>query len=326
MARELVRALRESGHHAGLHVTPQNRFGRQISAYLAAWWTDVGLAHEGGRIDQVITLRYPAYAIRHDRHVCWLNHRMREYYDLWDGFRAQLSWGNRAKEGVRRQMFHAVDGYLLTRNVSRLFVISATVQARLQRWGGIPSEVLHVPPPARAYRCDGYGNYLFAVSRLAPLKRFHLILRALAEPVAAGIRMVIAGEGAELQPLMKLTRQLDLSDRVQFLGRIDEATLLEHLARCRAVVFPPFNEDYGFVTVEAFASRKPVLTCCDSGGPAELVIDGVNGFVTDAAPEALARAMRALTDDRALAERMGEAGAVVAARLSWQDAVDRLIL
>ena len=47
-----------------------------------------------------------------------------------------------------------------------------------------------------------------------------------------------------------------LADRVSLPGRLDEAQLVDHLARCRAVVFPPFDEDYGFVTVEAFASAK----------------------------------------------------------------------
>jgi glycosyltransferase involved in cell wall biosynthesis len=326
MARELVRALAEAGHQASLHITPQNRFGRQGRAYLAAWCTDVGLAHEDGPIDQVISLRYPAYAVRHERHVCWLNHRMREYYDLWDQFRARLSWKNRVKEGLRRQIVHRIDGYLLTRRVSRLFAISGTVQARLQRWGGIPSEVLHVPPPARAYRCDGYGDYLFGVSRLAPLKRFDLVLRALAEPIAAGIRCVIAGEGAELEPLLRLRRQLDLDDRVELVGRVDEPALLTHLARCRAVVFPPVEEDYGIVTVEAFSSGKAVLTCTDSGGPAEVVRNGTNGFVVVPTPEALSRAMRAVVDDRLLAVRLGEAGAATAARMTWPDAVQRLLL
>lgn len=326
MARELVRALRDTGHDAALHVTPQNRFGRQGSAYLAAWCTDVELAHESRPIDQVISLRYPAYAVRHERHVCWLNHRMREYYDLWDEFSAHLGMKNRVKESVRRRILHTVDGYLLTRNVTRLFAISGTVQSRLAKWGGLRSEVLHVPPPARAYRCDGYGDYLFAVSRLAPLKRFDLLLRALAEPIAVGIRCVIAGEGGALASLLRLRRQLDLDDRVQFVGRLEDDELLTHLARCRGVVFAPYNEDYGIVTVEAFSSGKAVITCTDSGGPAELVRDGENGFVAEPTPESLARAMRRLVDDRQLASRLGEAGAAVAARMTWPDAVGKLLV
>jgi glycosyltransferase involved in cell wall biosynthesis len=326
MARELVRALEAHGHTATLLVTPQNRFGRQGTAYCAAWCTDVQVAHEGRTVDQVISLRYPAYAVQHERHVVWLNHRMREYYDLWDDFSSRLSFRASVKERVRRSLIHRVDSYLLTRRVQRLFVISRTVQTRLQTWGGLRSEVLYPPAPLRAYRNDGYGDYLFAVSRLTPLKRFDLVLRALAEPIAAGIRCVIAGEGGELDALARLRRRLDLDDRVELVGRIDDGTLLDHLARCRAVVFPTFNEDYGFVTVEAFMSGKPVLTCRDSGGPAELVRDGENGYVTDAAPEAVARAMRAVMTDRSLALRLGEAGAADAAKMTWPDAVQKLLL
>jgi glycosyltransferase involved in cell wall biosynthesis len=326
MARELVRALEECGHQATLLVTPQNRFGRQGSAYLAAWCTEVAVAHEGQKVDQVISLRFPAYAVRHDHHVVWLNHRMREYYDLWEQFSSPLSAKNRLKEGLRRAIIHRVDRHLLTRRAKRLFVISATVQARLRRWGGYDSQVLYPPPPRRPYRTDSYGDYLFGVSRLTALKRFDLLLRALAEPAAGHVRCVIAGEGAELEALVKLSRQLDVYDRVDFIGRVDDEMLVRHLAQCRAVVFPPFNEDYGFVTVEAFASAKAVLTCRDSGGPAELVRDGVNGFVTDPTPESLARAMRSVADDRTLAIRMGEAGAADVARMTWPEAVNKLLI
>jgi glycosyltransferase involved in cell wall biosynthesis len=325
MARELVRALREAGHDTALWVTPQNRFGRQASAYLAAWCTDVEVAHEGRRVDQVISLRYPAYVVPHDRHVVWLNHRMREYYDLWERFSSQLSFKARIKERVRRALIHRVDRHFLNK-AQRRFVISATVQKRLRRWGGIQSDVLYPPPPARDYRNDGYGDYIFGVSRLTPLKRFDLVLRALAEPVAAGIRCVIAGEGAELAELVRLRNNLDLADRVEFVGRVTDDQLIEHLARCRAVIFPPVNEDYGIVTVESFMCGKPVVTCHDSGGVAELVRDGENGFVTDPRPEALAEKLRTLMDDRNLTIRLGDTGRADALRMTWPDAIQKLLL
>nr|MBA3640579.1 hypothetical protein [Acidobacteriota bacterium] len=120
IARSLVDALREAGHQADIIVTPQNRFGRQASAYLATWLTDVTMA-DGQPIDQVISLRFPSYAVRHPKHVCWLNHTMREYYDLWDSFRATLSPRGLMKEHVRRRGMHVADRYLLGRNVSKLF-------------------------------------------------------------------------------------------------------------------------------------------------------------------------------------------------------------
>ena len=324
MARELVRALREEGHETGLMVTPQNRFGRQGSAYLAAWCTDVELAHEDKKVDQVISLRFPGYAVQHPNHVLWLNHRMREYYDLWDQFSSHLTWKQGIKERARRALIHRVDHYLF-RRMQRRFVISATVQARLRRFGGIQSDVLYPPPPKREYRHDRYGDYLFGISRLAPLKRFDLILRALAEPAAAGIQFVIAGEGAELESLRTLAVQLGIEERVKFAGRLTDEEMIDHLARCRAIVFTPFNEDYGFVTVEAFMCGKPVITVSDSGGPAELVRDGENGFVTAPDPEPLAVAMRRLMDDRNLAQRLGETGHAQAVQMTWSGAIRQLL-
>ena len=325
MARSLVQALREEGHEAELVLTPQNRFGRQGAAYLAAWLTDVELAHNNRRIDQVISLRYPGYAVRHPNHVVWLNHTMREYYDQWDAFSAPLKWKGRIKERTRRRVVHAADRWLLTRNVRKVFTISQTVKTRLERWGGIAAEALHPPPPQRAYRCDGYGDYIFAVSRLAPLKRMSLLIDALAHPHAGGVRCVIAGEGEERAALEAAITAKGLASRVTLAGRIDDAEMLTHLAQCRAVCFPPFDEDYGFVTVEAFASRKAVITCADSGGPAELVTDNINGRICAPRPEALAAALREMMDDPTAAERMGRAAHEQVSRMTWSGAVRRLL-
>src|ERR1017187_9981567 len=124
IARALVSALLEAGHQASLVTTPSNSFGHQASAYIANWMTDVRTSGDGGRIDQVITLRYPSYAVRHPQHVCWLNHTMREYSDLWDDFAATISARGRVKERVRRTLIRAVDTYLFKHHVTRLFAQS----------------------------------------------------------------------------------------------------------------------------------------------------------------------------------------------------------
>jgi glycosyltransferase involved in cell wall biosynthesis len=325
IARALLEALREEGHEAAIVLTPQNRFGRQGAAYLATWLTDVGVGDRNNAVDRVISLRYPSYAVRHPNHVVWLNHTMREYYDQWNTFRDTLSWKGRIKEGTRRRLIHAADHYLLTKKVRKVYAQSRTISARLQRWGGIHSDVLYPPPPQRAYRCEEYGDYIFAVSRLAPLKRLSLLIEALANPEAAGIRCVIAGDGEEHKVLEHAIMTRGLSSRVKLIGRIDDGQMLEHLAKCRAVCFPPFDEDYGFVTVEAFASRKAVVTCSDSGGPAELVVDDLNGKVCAPRPETLAVALRELMDDAAAAERMGQAALDHVAAMTWSRAVGRLL-
>ena len=325
IARSLVRALRDCGHEADLLVTPQNRFGRQASAYLATWLTDVGLGADDRPVDHVVSFRYPGYAVRHRSHVCWLNHRMREYYDLWPALAATLGRTARLKERVRRAAIHAADRYLLTRNVRRVYAQSATIQARLARQGGIRADVLYPPPPQRNYRCDRYGDYLLAVSRLAPLKRVALVIRAVAHPDARGIRLVVAGDGPELPALRQLATDLAVDRQVELVGAVGDQALVEWLAGCRAVCFPPLDEDFGLVTVEAFASAKAVVTCRDSGGPAELVRDGVDGFVCEPAVASLAAAIGRLVGDKDLAERLGQAGHEALSRLSWEHTVATLL-
>lgn len=325
IARALTTALLEAGHEAGIVTTPSNRFGRQLAEYVATWLTDVRTS--GGKpIDQVITLRYPAYAVRHPVHVCWLNHTMREYYDLWDDFVRRLSPEGRVKERIRRRLIRAADTYCLKHHVTTLLAQSRTIQARLARWNGVTSRVLYPPPPPRPYRCEAYGDFLFFTSRLTPLKRADLLLRALAQPPASGLTCVIGGDGDERASLERLAQQLDVADRVTFTGYLSEEALVDYLARCRAVVFVPRHEDYGFVTVEAFAAAKPVITVTDSGGPAELVRHGENGLVVAPEPDALARACAELMGSAGLAERLGARAHADVAALTWAGVIAQVVV
>jgi len=325
IAEETASALRRAGHEAEVFVTPQNRFGRQMSAYLANWLTDVGQTADGRAIDQVISFRYPSYAVRHPRHVCWLNHRMREYYDLWERFTRGLGRRGRLKERLRRWLVHGVDRRLLTRNVTRLLAQSRTVQDRLRRFGEIGSEVLYPPPPERPYHTETYGDYVFAVSRLHPLKRLDLLVEAAGATREAGLAVKIAGTGPMEAELRARIAALGLDGRVTLLGNVSDAQLIDHYARCRAVFFAPWQEDYGFVTLEAFRSGKAVLTAPDSGGPAELVVHGRNGLVSEPTPAAMAAAIDSLVADPVLARRLGEQARLDASEHTWERAVSVLL-
>jgi len=324
IARALVGAIQESGHEAGLITTPSNPFGQQGAEYLANWRTDVSQL-DGRPVDHVISLRYPSYAVRHPSHVCWLNHTMREYYDGWEDFASRISPQGRVKERIRRTLIRAADTYFFKHHLKGLFAQSRTVQERLQRWNGVSSTVLYPPAPPRAYRTDGYGDFIFVVSRLEPLKRIDLILQALATPAAHGVRCVIAGSGVAEASLRAQSTTLGLDGRVSFAGRVSDEQLLDYLARCQAVCFVPLREDYGFVTVEAFSSRKAVVTVTDSGGPAELVVDGVNGRVTSPDSVSLGTALAQLASDPGLAERLGAAALKTARGFNWPDTVRTLL-
>lgn len=326
IAEETVAALRRAGHEAEIFQTPTNRFGRQFDAYEATRLTDVSEGADGQAIDQIITMRYPAFALRHPKHVCWLTHTMREYYDLWDSVMQGFGRKGRLKETVRRFYLHRLDRRLLTENVTKLFTISQTVTDRLNHFLGVPSTVLHPPAPAREYRCLAYEPYVFAVSRLHPLKRMDLLIEAMAAMKDRSLRAVIAGEGDDEARLRALIRDQGLDGRVELVGPLSEEAKLDHYARCRAVYFAPKNEDYGFVTLEAMSSGKPVLTATDSGGPTEQVESESTGWILNPMASAFAETLDRLAGDVALAERAGRNGLAYAARHTWDQLIPRLVI
>ena len=139
-------------------------------------------------------------------------------------------------------------------------------------WPELQSTVLYPPAPPRPYRCDDYGDYIFMVSRLTPLKRADLLIERWPRRRGAASRRSSRGEGEErarLDALAERARRCRPHHAYRSAQRRRSCSITSRAAVPCA--FPQFNEDYGFVTAEAFASRKAVVTCRDSGGPAELV-------------------------------------------------------
>ncbi len=326
IAENLSKAIIKSGYEADIFFTPQNPFGKQFQSYLANFLTDLSEDGHGRKIDQIISLRFPSYAIRHPNHVLWLNHRMREYDDLWEEFRSKLSWKGKIKEGIRKAVISRLDFYFLTNHVKKIFAQSETVRQRLLRWAGIESEVLYPPAPEREYRTESYENFIFTVSRLYPLKRLDLLVKAFKFVKNKEIRAFIAGEGEHEERLRNLIKELELESRVFLIGRLREKELIDYYSRARAVFFAPYKEDFGFVTMEAFYSRKAVITCVDSGGPAEIVQDKVSGFIVEPDPQRIAEKIELLSEDRELAIKMGENGFESIKNINWENVVKKLVI
>jgi glycosyltransferase involved in cell wall biosynthesis len=197
--------------------------------------------------------------------------------------------------------------------------------ARLSKFNGLSATALYHPPRLAARLTPGpYGDYVLSVGRIEAVKRVDLIVRALAltEP---GLRLVIAGDGTQRANVEREADAAGVADRVTFLGSVDDAALIELYAGALAVMYPPYDEDFGYVTLEAFLARKPVVTCTDSGGPNEFVVDGTNGFVCEPVPEALADAMRHLAIDRRRTAALGDAGHEVARRITWDGVIETLV-
>ena len=108
---------------------------------------------------------------------------------------------------------------------------------------------------------------------------------------------------------------------------VTDARLFQLYEEALAVYYGPFDEDYGYVTLEGFAADRPVVTLADSGGPLEFVADGDTGLVAAPEPKAVADAFDRLFLDRDLAARLGAAGnALVRTEVPrWPDVVARLL-
>ncbi len=324
IARELVQAINEFGHKAELLLTPQNSFGKVFQAYISTRLIDLSEDGTGDKIDKIISLRYPSYALKHPNHVLWLNHRMREYYDMWYQFKTHLSKKGAIKESIKRRLIFGFDKYFL-KKVNKIFVQSENIAERLKKWGNFKSEVLYPPPPNRKYIVKTYNNAIFSVSRLVKHKRVDLLIKALYKVKNKDIVVRIAGDGPELENLRNLANSMKLGKRVKFLGRISERKLIEEYANCGAVFYAPYNEDYGFVTVEAFSSYKPVISTNDSGGVKELVNKSGGGVLSEAEPEKIAENIDKLFDKRETLLSYGNSGNLWVSKLNWENTIKTLL-
>ncbi len=205
----------------------------------------------------------------------------------------------------------------------RIFSIARNTASRLARYNGLTARRLPSAPLADRLESGPFGDYVLSVGRLEANKRVDLIIRSLVH--APGVRLVIVGDGPLRGQLERLAEELQIADRVTWTGPIDERQLVALYAGALAVIFPPFDEDYGYVTLEGFLARKPVVTTLDAGGPLEFVEDGITGLVTEPRPEALGDAISRLAADRGLARTLGDAGYDRVRLITWEHAVDRLM-
>jgi glycosyltransferase involved in cell wall biosynthesis len=276
----------------------------------------------GTPVDLVIPTKFPSYLVRHPRKVAWLFHQHREAYDLYGT--PYCSFTGSPEDGQVREAIRRMDTTGL-RECPQLYTISRNVADRLARFNGLAGTALYPPPHHLGrYRADGYGDFVFFAGRLDRLKRLDLVLDAMRR-VRSGARLKLAGVGPLDGELRKQIARLGIGDRVELLGFVSADELLDLYANCRAALYAPFNEDYGYVTVEAMLSRKPVITTTDAGGPLEFVSDGENGIVTEPTPEALADAIDRLWSlSAARLRELGGAGHQRVAGITWDHVIDRL--
>ena len=85
-----------------------------------------------------------------------------------------------------------------------------------------------------------------------------------------------------------LAHQLDIEHRVEWLGQVTEEEKRALYAHTLGVIFPPVDEDYGYVTLEAMLASKPLITCTDSGARWSLCTHDATGLIVEPSPQAMA--------------------------------------
>ena len=325
LAKGLSKAFGEhSDHSAEIVEQPvdERTFFRTAKAYNS--FKALNLDH----FDMIISLKYPAWMVNHRNHICYMTHRLRGVYDCFPGkvdairYIKELPRASRLGGVYMRKYIHKMDNKALnSNNITDFFCISETVRQRQEYFpAGIDPKVIYPPTDLEGLRSEP-GKYLFTVSRLDQPKRIDLIIGAF-KRVKGDIELRIAGDGSMKDSLKKMA----VSDhRIKFLGLLSDEDLVDQYASSIGVVFVPQQEDFGLITVEAMKSKKPVITCNDSGGPVELVENEKSGFVVEPDVDQVADAMQKLIDNKEYAAKLGEAAVEKVRTITWRNTVDQLL-
>ena len=328
-AEGLVRALVAAGHEADLVQIAGKWYPAAQLAHQMAVWRSFDITESNGlKVDAVIGLKFPAYLVEHERKIVWLMHQHRTAYELWD--HPEYADLSRQEDGLAvRDMVWNADRLALN-EAKRVFTNSRNVKDRLWSSLRIPAEVLYHPSPVMEHLLDepsgSIGDHVVFPSRFESLKRQSLAIEAMTH-VTTGVTLVLVGRGPDEQALRDRVERLGVSARVRFEIGVTDERLYQLYEGALAVYYGPFDEDYGYVTLEGFAADRPVVTLTDSGGPLEFVADGESGLVVPPDPRAIAEAFDRLYTDRDLAARLGATGnARVRAEVPrWPDVVARLL-
>jgi glycosyltransferase involved in cell wall biosynthesis len=321
----LRRALIAAGYRAEVVALPFKWYPPTEIMRGAMAWRMLDLSTANGQpVDLVIGMKFPAYLVAHERKVLWILHQYRAAYNLWGTPFDDLST---YPEGVRvREWIRNCDERFIP-EARKVFANSKVVAERLKRYNNIESEPLYHPPPlADRLRPGEQGDYIFYPSRLEPQKRQELVIEAMSL-VRTPVKLILSGSSADLGRYETLIKTHGVGDRVTMRGFVTDDKLIELYANSLGVCYLPFDEDYGYVPLEAMLSGRPVVVPGDGGGAVELVEPQQTGLIVEPNPQAIAESLDTLYADRAQARRMGARGLekLKSINLSWDSVVQKLI-
>jgi glycosyltransferase involved in cell wall biosynthesis len=230
-------------------------------------------------------------------------------------------------------LFRIVDRFAW-KKYAHIFAISSEVKARIARGGLAPArqvEVLHpgIDPDVPVAHCE-YQPYFLIPGRIMWTKNLELAIDAFEQllqrrPDLRHFRLVITGfVDVKSRPYVRMLRERAArTPQIEIIEGPSDAELAHHYEHCYAVVYPPFNEDWGLVPLEAMLRSKPVIAT-NRGGPRETIIHQQTGLLVEPTAPEFADAMETFADGPALVKALGTAARSHARNFDWQIFCDRL--
>lgn len=317
----LVTAIADRGHVVDTVSLPLSWNPPEGLLTTALSWRLLDVSSFNGRdVDCVICTKYPTWAVQHSNKALWLIHQHRQAYDLFGTPLSEFT-PDTSSRAVRERLVE-IDRRGIA-ECRRRFAISNNVSNRLKSFSGLDAQALYPPVPREGLKPEAFEPFVLSISRIDGAKRVDRLVDAW-EHVESDLKLVIAGDGPDLDKLRSSVQAKGMTSRIELLGRVNDAQLRNLFNRCRAVYYAPIDEDYGYAAVEALAAGKPVVTAHDSGGILEFVSNGRHGLVTSLDRHSLAATIDRLSDE-SFARELGSGGPTVTANLTWDNVVNSLL-
>ena len=320
IAESLLKYIKKySSHEVQIIHTPSKAYPNSslIKSYLMHRLMDFS------NFDLVISLKFPSFIIKHNNHICYFAHFYRQFYDLWPIYKKIIK--NHSKKLYFQTILTKGIIKLLDKRafkkIKRVYSYSKFIQSRLKN-ENINSKLIYCPPPEENFSCNNY-DYILSTSILNDeRKRISLLIKAMRH-IKNDTKLLIAGSGPHEKKLKELAKD---DSRIIFLGYKTPKELIDIYSNALCTCLVSYKEDYGLVTIESMKSKKPVITCYDSGGPLEFVEHNKTGLISNPNTKDIAKNLEILINNKKRAKDMGEKGFEKVKDIIWKETIQKLVL
>lgn len=315
--------LKEYGHKVDVVKIP---FSSNYKNYLSQAMA-LRLYHLEDNCDRLICIRMPSYLLKHPNKYLWFIHHYREVYDLW-GTKYQPYPNSDEGDALREYIMRSDDQAF--KEAKKIYTNSKIISKRLWDFNKVSSEVVYPPllEPEKFHNQE-YGDYIYYTSRICGPKRQELAVEAM-KYTKTPVKLLLTGKSENQSVknnIMAIIEKNNLQGKAIIEDRwITESEKINYFSKSLASLYIPYDEDsYGYPSLEAYQSKKSVITCTDSGGTDELIINDYNGYMVNPTPQALAEKFDELYINKEKARMLGENGYehLKTLKINWDNVIGR---